>query len=67
MLAETDQLLPNCKTRIEQAIDDLENVLVSFGIISKGEHEETPNIKETEEWKAAETMVTDAKEFVDNL
>jgi len=33
----------------------------------KGEHEETPNIKETEEWKAAEIMVSEAKEFLDNI
>jgi hypothetical protein len=34
---------------------------------SEGENEETPNIKDTEEWKAAELMVAEAKEFLDKL
>jgi tubulin-specific chaperone A len=59
LYAETEQLIPNCKTRIEQAIDDLEGVMA--------EKEEVEGIKETAEWKAAEPLVEEAKAFLETI
>jgi len=43
---ETTQMLPNTKTRIETALEDLKSFL--------SEHEENDDLKAAEEWKVAE-------------
>ena len=43
---ETAQMLPNSKTRIENAIEDLKNFM--------SEHEENDELKVTEDWQVAE-------------
>jgi hypothetical protein len=39
-------MLPNCKTRIQGALEELQNLL--------GEYEDNDELKETEDWKTAE-------------
>ena len=53
-----------CKPRIENAIDDLEQVIATY--------EEKPGemfdiLKETEEWQQAEAILAEAKAFVDAI
>jgi hypothetical protein len=45
-IQETAQMLPNSKTRIETAIEDLKNFM--------SEHEENEELKATEDWVTAE-------------
>jgi len=45
-VAETAQMLPNVKTRIETAMDDLEGFL--------GSNQENEELAASEDWKAAE-------------
>ena len=39
-------MVPNCKTRIQSALEDLENLM--------GDLDENAELKETEDWKTAE-------------
>lgn len=46
LIAETAQMLPNCKNRIETAIEDLKSFM--------SENEENDELKQGEDWKTAE-------------
>ena len=53
------QMLPNCKTRIESALEDLRNFM--------SEHEENADLKATEEWSTAEATLAESTAFVDSI
>lgn len=46
LVAETAQMVPNCKTRVQASLDDLENLLTDL--------DDNAELKETEDWKTAE-------------
>ena len=56
---ETTQMLPNTKTRIETALEDLKSFL--------SEHEENDDLKAVEEWKLAEQTLAEAAAFVETI
>ena len=61
---ETSDTLVGCKPRIENAMDDLENVMATY--------EDKPGemfdlLKETEEWKQAEALCAEGKAFVETI
>lgn len=59
LVAETAQMVPNCKTRIQSALEDLENLLTDLD----GDAE----LKETEDWKTAEKLLAEVKAFAETL
>ena len=63
-ITETSETLVTCKPRIEQAIDDLENIMATY---QEEDAERFDLLKETEEWKAAEVMVVEAKAFAEAI
>jgi len=58
-VAETAQMLPNAKTRIETAIEDLEGFL--------GSNQENAELVASEDWKAAEQTLAEVKAFVETI
>ena len=61
---ETSDTLVTCKPRIENAIDELENVMATY--------EEKPGemfdiLKTTEEWQQAEAIIAEGKAFVEAI
>jgi len=52
-------MLPNCKTRIEGAQEELQNFL--------SENEDNNEMKETEEWKLAEQTLAEVTAFVETI
>ncbi len=58
-LAETAQLLPNCKTRIEGALEDLKNFM--------SENEENDDLKSVEEWTQAEQVLAEVTAFAETI
>ena len=52
-------MLPNTKTRIETALEDLKSLL--------SEHEENDDLKAVEEWKLAEQTLAEAAAFVETI
>ena len=52
-------MIPNCKTRLESGLEDLQNFL--------GEHEGEEGLIETEEWKAAEALSAEVTAFVETI
>eukprot|EP00351_Strombidinopsis_sp_SopsisLIS2011_P000935 CAMPEP_0116870306 /NCGR_PEP_ID=MMETSP0463-20121206/181_1 /TAXON_ID=181622 /ORGANISM="Strombidinopsis sp, Strain SopsisLIS2011" /LENGTH=113 /DNA_ID=CAMNT_0004506645 /DNA_START=35 /DNA_END=373 /DNA_ORIENTATION=+ len=60
-LAETAQMLPNCKTRVEGAIEALEAYMST--ISEDAEAEPNKKAMESEDWTKAENAVKDVKEW----
>lgn len=58
-VAETAQMLPNAKIRIESALEDLKNLM--------SENEENEELKAGEDWKAAEQTLAEAMAFVETI
>ncbi len=58
-IMETAQMLPNSKTRIENAIEDLKNFM--------SEHEENDELKVTEDWQVAEQTLAEVVAFVETI
>lgn len=58
-ISETAQMLPNSKTRIESALEDLQNLM--------SENEENNELKDTEDWKVAEQTLAEVKAFVETI
>jgi tubulin-specific chaperone A len=58
-IQETAQMLPNSKTRIETAIEDLKNFM--------SEHEENEELKATEDWVTAEQTLAEVSAFVETI
>lgn len=58
-VAETAQMLPNAKTRIESALEDLKAMM--------SEHEENDELKATEDWQTAEQTLAEATAFADSI
>ena len=56
---ETAQILPNCKSRIESTMEDLQNLL--------SENENNDELKETEDWKIAEQVLAEVTAFVETI
>ena len=57
--AETAQMLPNTKLRIESAIEDLKMMMSA--------NEENEELKAGEDWKAAEMTLAEATAFVETI
>ena len=64
-LAETVQMLPNCKTRAEAALEALESYMATISADAEAE----PNKKamESEDWTKAEAAVTEVKEWLETI
>ncbi|CDW71447.1 beta-tubulin folding cofactor a [Stylonychia lemnae] len=58
-ILETSQMLPNTKTRIENALEDLKNFM--------SEHEENDEMKTTEDWQTAEQTLAEVMAFVESI
>lgn len=58
-ILETAQMLPNTKVRIENALEDLKNLM--------SEHEENDELKESEDWKVAEQTLAEVLAFVETI
>ena len=58
-VAETAQMLPNTKTRIETALEDLKGFL--------SEHEQNEELVASEDWKTAEATLAEALAFVETI
>ena len=52
-------MLPNAKTRIETALEDLEGFL--------GSNQENAELVASEDWKAAEQALAEVKAFVETI
>ena len=63
-ITETSSVLAQCKPRIDQAIEDLENCV---GTYEEAEGEAIDLLKETEDWQQAQSILAEGKAFVDNL
>ena len=57
--AETAQMLPNTKVRIESAIEDLKMYMSTY--------EDNQSFNTTEDWKAAEQTLAEACAFVETI
>ena len=57
--AETAQMLPNTKMRIEGALEDLKMLMSA--------NEDQEEMKATEDWKAAEQTLAEATAFVETI
>ena len=58
-LAETLQMLPNTKDRIETALEDLNGLM--------GEHEGNDVVEASEEWAAAKNQVEESTAFCNTI
>ena len=58
-VAETAQMLPNTKTRVESALEELNSLM--------SQHESNDELKATEDWKAAEITLAEATAFVETI
>ena len=58
-VADTTQMLPNGKIRIDNALEDLKNVL--------SENEGNDELKASEEWKTAEQTLAEVLAFVETI
>ena len=52
-------MVPNCKTRIQAALEDLENFLIDY--------DSNVELKESEDWKVAEQTLAEVKAFYEQL
>ena len=57
--AETAQMLPNTKMRIEGALEDLKMLMSA--------NEDQEEMKATEDWKVAEQILAEALAYVDTI
>ncbi len=57
--AETAQMLPNTKMRIEGALEDLKMLLSA--------NDDQAELKATEDWKTAEQTLAEAMAFVETI
>lgn len=53
------QMLPNCKTRIESAIEDLKTFM--------SENEENESLKTSEDWQTAEAALAESTAFFETI
>jgi len=58
-VAETAQMLPNAKTRLEAALEDLKGFL--------GDNEQNEELVASEDWKAAEATLAEAAAFIESI
>ncbi len=58
-VAETAQMLPNAKTRLEAALEDLKGFL--------GDNEQNEELVASEDWKAAEATLAEASAFIETI
>ena len=58
-VSETAQMLPNSKTRIHNAIEDLTALL--------NENDINEELKTSEEWKVAEQILAEVTNFVETI
>jgi hypothetical protein len=58
-VAETAQMLPNAKTRIDSALEDLKNFM--------SEQEGSQELVEGEDWKAAEQQLAEGTAFIETI
>jgi hypothetical protein len=52
-------MLPNAKTRVEAALEDLKNFL--------GDNESSEELVASEDWKAAEAVLAEATAFIETI
>lgn len=64
-VAETSQTLATCKPRIQNALDDLENLKATYDELPDGETKQA--LMEVPEWAASETAIAEAKAFLEGL
>ena len=58
-VAETAQIIPTCRVKIEGCLEDLKNFMT--------DHEEDNEMKEAEEWKLAEQTLAEVTAFVETF
>eukprot|EP00347_Sterkiella_histriomuscorum_P019946 403339687 len=58
-ILETAQMLPNSKTRIENALEDLKNLM--------SEHDDNEELRATEDWQLAEQTLAEVLAFVETI
>lgn len=58
-VAETAQMLPNAKNRIESALEDLKSFL--------SEYESNEELRASEDWATAEATLAEATAFVETI
>ena len=61
---ETNVVLTQCKPKIENAIDDLENCMATY---EEGDKEMFAALQECDEWNQATALIAEAKAFVDAI
>ena len=66
-LNETSEVLATCRPRIDNALEDLENLIGTYTDGGQLGEEGLALLKATPEWSAAEAMIEEAKIFVDSL
>uniref|UniRef100_A0A7S3THD9 Tubulin-specific chaperone A n=1 Tax=Strombidinopsis acuminata TaxID=141414 RepID=A0A7S3THD9_9SPIT len=64
-LAETIQMLPNCKTRVEGAIEALESFMAT--ISAEAENEPNKKAMESEDWTKADDALKQVKEWFETI
>ena len=52
-------MLPNCKTRIESTLEDLQNFM--------SENDENEELKNNAEWQAAEQVLAEALAYIETI
>lgn len=58
-VAETAQMLPNAKTRLESALEDLKNMMQ--------DNQANEELVASEDWKAAESTLAEASAFIETI
>ena len=64
-VSETSETLATCKPRIQNALDDLENLRATYDELPDGEAKQA--LMETAEWTASETAIAEGKAFLESL
>ena len=64
-IVETSETLATCKPRIQNALDDLENLFGTYEEMPDSEAKQA--LKDAAEWQAAETQIAEAKAFLESL
>jgi hypothetical protein len=58
-VSETAQMLPNTKTRIQSALEELKNLLTDAG--------DNEELVATEDWKVAEQTLAEVTAFIETI
>ena len=66
-LAETMAVLPKCLTNIQKAIDDLTQIVGTVEESLDGNEEALTQLKEGDDWKAADEQINAANEYLESL